>query len=522
MEWISDKVVTADMMREMDRKTIHEYGIPGIVLMENAGRGAFDFITDEFNPRKVAVFAGKGNNGGDGYVIARHLLNSGINVLTFVLASKKDIKGDAKTNLDALENMGASVVEAIDFAVLEDNRYRIQKCDLLVDAILGTGIQKEVSGYYREAIEFINGMAENYSMNVFSVDLPSGLNADTGQVMGVCVKADASATFGALKTGQLSFPGAALTGSLVLVDISMPRELYSDVPYKIVTEQAARELMPARFEDCHKGDVGRGLVLAGSPGKTGAAIMAAESAQRTGAGLITLAGPAGLHTVFESRTLEVMTEPLPDQDRGMLGEESLHRALELAEKKNAVALGPGIGRAPEVTAFVKEMIKKSPVPLVIDADGLNAVADEPQMLTEAGSDIILTPHPGEMARLTGTDTGSVLADRFGVCTKFADRYKAVVVLKGAHSLIGVPDGRARINITGNPGMASGGTGDVLTGIILGLLCQGLDPEEAAVLGTWLHGKAGDIAARELGEHGLIARDLMDKLPAAFSSLNVQK
>jgi NAD(P)H-hydrate epimerase len=519
MEWISDKIVSSEMMREMDRKTIEEYGIPGIVLMENAGRGAYDFIMDEFKPCNVAVFAGKGNNGGDGYVIARHLTNSGVKVMTFVLANKQDIKGDAKTNLQALENMGAPVIEAVDLAVLEDNRYHIQKCDLLIDAVLGTGISKEVTGYYRDVIELLNGIAEGFRINVFSVDLPSGLNADTGQVMGVCVQADASATFGALKTGQLSFPGASLVGSLALVDISIPRELYDDIPYRLMTRETAGELMPARTEDCHKGHVGHGLVLAGSPGKTGAAIMAAESAQRTGAGLVTLAGPASLHTVFETKTLEVMTEALQDEDRGMLGDPAVERALELAGDRSAVALGPGIGESPEVTSFVREVIKQCPAPLVIDADGINAVATDPDILAEAKSEIILTPHPGEMARLLDTDTKSVLADRFGCCLSFAAKYKTVVVMKGAHSLIVLPDGRVRINLTGNPGMASGGTGDVLTGIILGLLCQGADTEQAAVLGAYLHGHAGDMAADELGEEGIIARDLIERIPRAMIDVN---
>ncbi len=518
MEWISDKIVSSEMMREMDRKTINDYGIPGIVLMENAGRGAYDFIMDEFQPSSTAVFAGKGNNGGDGYVIARHLINSGVNVITFVLANKQDIKGDAATNLHALENMGAPVIEAVDIDVLEDNRYHIQKCDLMVDAVLGTGLTKEVTGYYRDVIELMNGIAAGFNMNVFAVDLPSGLNADTGQVMGVCVQADASATFGALKTGQLSFPGAALAGSLALVDISIPRELYDDIPYRLVTGEAARGLVPVRSEDCHKGDAGHCLVIAGSPGKTGAAVMAAESAQRTGAGLVTLAGPAGVHTVLETKTLEVMTEPLPDEDRGMLGETSLQRAMELAARKNAVALGPGIGQADEVTAFVREMVRQCPAPLVIDADGLNALAADPDILFEAKSDIILTPHPGEMARLTNSDTRAVLADRISACREFTQKYKTVVVLKGAHSLIALPDGRAWINLTGNPGMASGGTGDVLTGIILGLLCQGLTTEEAAVLGTYLHGLAGDMAAEELSEEGLIASHIMERIPSAILNL----
>jgi len=519
MSWIMDRVGGAAAMREMDRKAIEEFNVPGLILMENAGRGAFEFLVEEFEPRRVAVFAGKGNNGGDGYVIARHLINAGIGADVYLLARKEDVTGDARQNLDALVGMGGQVHQIQDEGALEDSRFRVLRADLIVDAILGTGIDSEVRGLFRDAIGLINNLVqENPRIRVFAVDLPSGLNADTGQVMGAAIRADATATFAMIKTGLLSFPGARLAGSLAVIDISLPRQLYGEAPHRLVTAEAANAMLPARDEDCHKGAAGHGLVLAGSPGKTGAAVMAAESGLRAGAGLITLAAPAGLHQILETKTLEVMTEPLPETDVGLLGEDAAERALELLAAKTAAALGPGLGHGDSVTGFVRKIIAEFDGPIVIDADGINAVAEDPEMLDASKGPVIITPHPGEMARLIGSDTSSVLADRLTVALDFAKKYNSIVVLKGAHTITACPDGGAFFNPSGNPGMATGGTGDVLTGVILGLLCQGLSPADAAVLGVFLHGLAGDLAAEKLGEEATIAGDLMDRLPDAFIAL----
>ncbi len=519
MTWIMDRIGSAAAMREMDRAAIEDHQIPGLVLMENAGRGAFEFLMEEFSPRRVTVLAGKGNNGGDGYVIARHLLNAGVAVDTIILAGKDEIAGDAKTNLDALMGMGAVVNQASVIDAFDDYRYQIVKSDLIVDAILGTGVAGEVKGFYRHAINLINGLVEdNPHLRVFAVDLPSGLNADTGQVMGTAVVADATATFGMLKSGLLSYPGARLTGSLALIDISLPRALYEDVPGRLVTVESASSLLPCRDEDCHKGVAGHGLVIAGSPGKTGAAVMAAESALKVGAGLVTLAGPAGLARLFELKTLEVMTEPLPESEAGLLGKDAIDRALELIDEKTAIALGPGLGRDPSVRELVSTLIAKRAAPLVIDADGLNAVAEDVSMLIEKGGPVILTPHPGEMARLLGSTTKAVLADRLQSALEFAKLYGVVVALKGAYTIVACPDGRAFYNTSGNPGMATGGTGDVLTGAILGLLCQGLDAVQATVLAVFLHGFAGDLAADDRGEEGMIASDVMRLMPDAMREL----
>ncbi len=515
-----DKVVTAAMMRELDRRAIEDHGVPGTVLMENAGAGSFELIREEFwPPGRVSIFCGRGNNGGDGFVIARHLLNAGVRPDVYLLAKRADVRGDAKTNLDILRKMKLEVKEVLDRKGLAEVRGKVMHSDLIVDAILGTGLNSEVKGFFREVIEFINKVSRGGpGIPVFAVDIPSGLNADTGQVMGSAVDADVTATFGLAKTGQLCYPGASLVGNLKVVNISIPASLYEDVPFHAVTEEGAAGLLRPRAEDTHKGQNGHLLILAGSSGKTGAAVMAGESALRAGAGLVTLGVPDGLLVVFEAKVLELMTEGVPDAGRSRFSAESVKRAVQLLDGKAAVALGPGTGQSDEVTAFSRKVIAACRAPMVIDADGLNAVAEDLDMLKAKKGPIILTPHPGEMSRLMNISTAEVQADRLGAALELARGRDVMVVLKGAHTVTASPDGRAYINLSGNPGMASAGMGDVLTGIISGLLSQGYDPVDAAVLGVFLHGKAGDLAAAKMGETGIIAGDLMSLVPGARQSL----
>jgi len=512
-----DKIATTAQMRELDRRTIAEHGIPGLVLMENAGRGAFAVIREQFPELgRVAVFCGKGNNGGDGLVIARHLKNAGIEVTAYLLARRAEVAGDAKTNLDAWVKLGGALKQVTAEKALGTHRNAILHSDLLVDAILGTGLSAEVKGLHAAAIRLLNEAADQRGIPVVAVDIPSGLHSDTGQVMGAAVAADVTATFGLAKVGQLCYPGASLCGRLEVIDISIPAELTSPLPYHAVTAAGAAGLLRERPEDSHKGRNGHLLVLAGSPGKTGAAVMAGEAALRAGAGVVTLGVPAGLHDRFERKTLEVMTEPLPDTDRRTLGKSSVARARELLAGKSALALGPGLSQSDEVAGFVKAVIKTCRVPLVIDADGLNAVAEEPKMLKAAQAPVIVTPHPGEMARLLKKSAAAVQADRLAAALALSKNYGVITVLKGAHTVTATPDGRAFINLSGNPGMASAGMGDALTGVIGALLGQGCEPLEAAVLGVFLHGSAGDLAAEEMGEVGIIASDLIARLPRAIA------
>lgn len=511
-------LVTAAEMREIDRQAIEVIGLPGVVLMENAGRGAADAIERRFaahRPGPVLVLAGRGNNGGDGFVVARHLLNRGWQVATLVLAAAEQVTGDAAIHLQALLRGEGAVhyagtSEAL-VAYLAERRPR-----LLVDALLGTGLNSEVRDLIAEAIDWINGAA----LPVVALDLPSGVDATSGQVLGRAVRADLTVTFAFAKVGQASGPGAGLIGELVTVDIGIPRTLLDQVSdfHLLVDADVARQLVPARPVTGHKGTFGHLLVVAGSLGKSGAAAMTAEGGLRVGAGLVTAACPASIQEVLAIKLTEVMTVPLPDR-AGVLEAAALSLIEGLWLDKQAVALGPGLGLTEDVCELVCSLVRSCPLPLVLDADGLNAIAADPSILLQQhGPPAILTPHPGEMARLIGGTVLQVEDDRVGTARAFACQYKVVLVLKGARTIIALPDGRVRINSTGNPGMASGGTGDVLTGVIGGLLAQGLGPEEAAVLGVYLHGRAGDRLRPRLGEAGMTATDLLRELPAARNEL----
>jgi len=516
------KLLTADEMRNLDRQSIEEFGVPGLVLMENAGRGATDFFCTTFAslfPGPVLVLAGKGNNGGDGYVIARHLTNRGWQVSTVVLADRESISGDAAVNLQVLLHSGAAVEFAPDEETLQSVLAAHNEQRLIIDAIFGNGLNSEVRGHYAAAIDWINAS----SAAVAAVDMPSGIEATSGRVLGRCVKADCSATFALAKVGQMLYPAAAYGGALQVVDIGMPGHLLKELPdsHVWVDQAHAAALVPARPVHGHKGTFGHLLVVAGSTGKTGAAGMTAVAGLRSGAGLVSLACPAATHAILAGKMTEVMTAPLADIN-GALSLQAQEDIRELWQDRDALAIGPGLGQHAETFALVRNLLRECTLPLVIDADGLNALAEHVQVLEGHGCrHLVLTPHPGEMARLVGTSVAEVEKDRVGVARQFATQYHLVLVLKGARTIIAFPDGRVRINSTGNPGMASGGMGDVLTGIIGGLLAQGLSGEDAAVLGVFLHGLAGDRVASRCGTAGLLAGDLLSELPAARATLTTQ-
>ncbi len=512
-------LTTAAEMREMDRRTIEDFGLPGRVLMENAGRGAVGFFLECFGRlegRSAAVIAGRGNNGGDGFVMARYLHQQGINVSVYLLSERGRVQGDALTNLALLDPAGVPVIALPDLEAFETVSAEIGRHAVFIDAILGTGLNSDVRGYFRTAIERINELGRP----VFAVDIPSGLNADTGRICGVCIRAAATATFAFAKCGHLIPPGAALTGDLRIVDIGIPAHIVESVAprQQAILPQTASGAVPRRQRDAHKGTSGHLLVVAGSPGKTGAAAMAALSAMRTGAGLVTLAVPKSLNPVVEPQVTEVMTALLPETVDGALDEKALDRILALAADKKCLAIGPGIGTGEETRHLVRQVVAKSPVPLVIDADGLNCLAGGTGVLKQAGVPVVLTPHPGEMSRLSGISTGEIQADRIGRAREFAEAHGVFLVLKGAATVVAAPDGRCLINTTGNPGMASGGMGDVLTGLIAGWMTQGLDPLAACLAGVFLHGRAADALSEESGPFGYLASDVMRQIPAQIRSI----
>ena len=512
-------LVTASEMQEMDRKTIESFGIPGRVLMENAGRGATRILFKRFSglsDKKVGVIAGRGNNGGDGFVIARYLAQKGIRVSVYLLATSSLVKGDAAANLKLLAPLNIPVIEIPDQNLFLKNKSSMLNQDIWVDAILGTGLKSDVKGYFKEIIEFINSL----NRPVFAVDIPSGLNSDTGQPCGASIRAHTTATFAFAKTGHLLFPGADYTGNLEIIDIGIPPYIAERIgPFQyLLTPDLVRTSFQPRPSDAHKGNAGHLLVIAGSTGKTGAAAMTAMSAMRAGAGLVSLGIPKSLNSVLEALCLEAMTCPLPETRDGMLDESSFDMIMELLAGKKCLAIGPGLGTGVKTKNLVCRIIQECMIPIVIDADGLNSLAGNTEILQNLKAPVILTPHPGEMARLINTTAGYVQKDRINCARNFALKFNVHLMLKGARTVIAHPDGKVFINPTGNPGMASGGMGDVLTGIIAGLVAQGYSPESATHAGVYLHGAAADAIAKKIGPFGFLATEVMEAIPEQIGKL----
>jgi NAD(P)H-hydrate epimerase len=515
------RLVSAAEMREIDRLTIAG-GTPGHVLMERAGRGATRALLECFphmrrKGRRAVICAGKGNNGGDGFVIARLLARREVRPTVVLLGRAAEVTGDAARNLRAYQRQRGRLIEVTESAQIAALAAALGQADVIIDAIFGTGLNSPVRGLHAEAIELINAAG----LPVFAVDIPSGLHADTGQPLGTCVQAEATATFGFAKLGQVIYPGAEVVGRLAVVDIGITAEALAAVPSSAEYLEAAAvaAAVPVRRPDAHKGDCGHLLAIAGGFGKTGAPQLVARAAARAGAGLVTLVGPASLYPIYASGVIEVMTEVLPDRDGRIAFDEGALAAL--LGGKSAVVIGPGIGTHDDAGRVVRWLLAHAPVPLVLDADALTCLASDLGALRAAAAPVILTPHPGEMARLCGSDAAAVQADRVGVARRFAREQRCVLVLKGARTVIAAPHaGRGDgayvwVNSSGNPGMASGGMGDVLAGILGGLLAQGLSTSEAACLGTYVHGAVADRLAAETGAIGLLASDVIQHLPAGL-------
>ncbi|MBI3325308.1 MAG: NAD(P)H-hydrate dehydratase [Nitrospinae bacterium] len=517
------RVTTAAEMRQLDRLAIDTYGIPGAVLMENAGAQVVRLLWQEYpdlQTRRVAVLCGRGNNGGDGFVIARYLHNAGVSVAAFLMGEQASIRGEARVHLDILTRLGVAVQEVTTAEAVQHIRAQLSAYDLLIDALLGTGLNAEVSGSMREMITAMNAAGRP----IVSVDIPSGLSADAGARLGEHIRADLTVTIGLPKRGLLLYPAAEHVGKLVVVDIGFPaavREHESVRCHLLLAHEIAR-LLHARRADTHKGTYGHVLVVAGGIGKTGAGALASLAALRSGAGLVTWAVPQSLNAAMEAKLTEIMTVPMPECDEGLLGAAAAKRILEWLDGMSALVIGPGLGTHPETVRCVHEVLRHAPVPAVVDADGINALALHPDVAGEARAPRILTPHPGELARLCKTTTATIQADRLVAAQDTARAHAACVVLKGAHTIIAEPQGTVYINPTGNPGMATAGTGDVLSGMIGAFIGQGFDPGTAARVGVFVHGLAGDLAAAKLGERSMAAGDVIDALPRAFQQLQAVK
>lgn len=506
------KIVTAAEMREIDRVTTERYGVPSLTLMENAGKAVADFVCTHY-PRasRIAIVCGKGNNGGDGFVAARHLHHAGKVVEVLLLASARDLKGDAAAMHARLP------FRAVEAQTEEEVRAEFLRgfvnAQLYLDALLGTGFKPPVSPLYAAAIGAMNAA----KVPIVAVDVPSGTDSDAMHPQGgaTMVRADSAVTFTAPKPVHVF--GDLMRRTTAVAQIGSPEEaIRSSHRLNVVTTQDFGKFLADRPLDSNKGMYGHALILAGSFGKSGASAMAGMACLRAGAGLVSVATPRSVLTSVASFAPELMTEPLPETEAGSISRAALEHWDELTKKMTVLAIGPGITQHPETVEFVREAVRRTSIPMVIDADGLNALDAHTAVLNEAKAPTIITPHPGEMARLMEADTKTVQADRIGVARRFAKDRNTIVVLKGYKTVIASPSGETWINCTGNPGMATGGTGDVLTGIVAGLLAQHpKEPLLCAMAAVYLHGMAGDLAREQVGELSLTATDLIQCLPEAF-------
>ncbi len=512
-------IVTPGQMQSLDAEAIEKYQIPGLVLMENAGRGSAEFILSEFGAqcsKGTAVLCGPGNNGGDGFVIARHLFQHGVRVRIFCLAPIEKFKGDALANYVIARNLHIPFSEILsdhDARGLEDI---LGSYGLIVDAIFGTGLSRAVSGRFALAIEAAN----NSSPPIVSIDIPSGISGQTGHVLGCAIRAAATCTMALPKVGLVTSPGFEFTGRLHIVEIGIPGQAVkaAGIPSFLITKEYAASILPERPLSGHKGTFGHLLIVSGSRGKTGAAALCAFGALRSGVGLTTLAIPEGSQPVMAEKLTEAMTLPIPQNEQGSLSRKALPLLLEEMSGKKALAVGPGAGVDEEAQETLRSLVLESTVPVVADADALTAISKRAADLQKSKAPILLTPHPGEMARLLHCSTKDVQADRVKAACDLAAETGATVLLKGARTVIAGPDGKYAINPTGNPGMGCGGMGDVLTGVVGGLVAQGCPAFESACLGTYAHGLAGDQIASFKGPWGYLASEVADWLPRVWKQL----
>jgi hydroxyethylthiazole kinase-like uncharacterized protein yjeF len=510
------KIVTAEQMRELDRRAIQDRGIPGLALMENAGRAVAEAavrMTRASPGRPIVVLCGRGSNGGDGLVAARHLAQMGRTPQVLLAAAPDEITGDAAANLSRLSEVGLSPTAVSEPGVVGR---ACSRAGLVVDALLGTGLAGEVRGLPRQLIEALS----NTHLPVLAVDVPSGLDADSGRPLGAAVQARETVTMGLPKIGLYLYPGCDYAGRVSVADIGLPADLLDESPAvaELTVPTWVRFLLPRRRTAAHKGDFGRVLVIAGSAGMTGAACLSAEAALRVGAGLVTVGCPASINDILEVKLTEVITFPLPETYERTLDTRALALILDLAEQTDVLAIGPGLSRQPDTAVLLRRLVARAEKPMVIDADGLNALADTAALLEGDHAPTVLTPHPGEMARLMEVTAEEVQANRLHFAEAATNRFQSVIILKGACTLIAEQGRPLMVNPTGNPGMASGGTGDVLTGMVAGLMAQGLLPFEAAAAAAYLHGLAGDLAAQQVGEASLLAGDVLRALPEALNTV----
>ncbi len=503
-------VSSVNEMREMDRTAIETFGIPDELLMENAALAACQVICGKFGSqgRRFVIFCGGGNNGGDGLAVARKLHSLGGEVQVRLLSDPAKYKGAARTNYDIVSRLPVDMVRINDPAAITQE---IVHADLIIDAIFGTGLTRDVEGRYRKVMEQINRSGKP----VMSLDIPSGVQGDTGQIMGIAVQADCTVTFGLPKTGNLLYPGFALGGELYVTHISFPRSLYESDSIRVAVNHPPE--LPPRNPNGHKGTFGNVLFIAGAATYYGAPGFAALSFMKAGGGYARLAAPRSMIPFLANRGPEIVFVPQAETAAGSIARSNRDDLLELASGMDMVIMGPGMSLEEETQALVRDLAGDITVPLLLDGDGITAVCQNLEIIQKREAPTILTPHPGEMARITGKGIGEIEADRVRILQETLSGLNAVLVLKGAHTLIGSPDGRIYINLSGNAGMGTAGAGDVLVGAIAAMHGMGLSPADAARKGVFIHGMAGDLAALERGEDGITAEDIQNFLPPAMKA-----
>ncbi len=511
-------VGNVNQIRECDRVTIEELGLPGLVLMENASRSVafqiMEMLDGEIEGRRIVIFCGKGNNGGDGFALARHLKNHNAYPTVYLLGKVEDLKGDAEFNCKLYQKLDGEVQEITEKEQIIDLSV---EADVIVDAMLGTGFTGELRGLYAEAGKIINESI----VPVAAVDIPTGVEADSGLASENAIVADVTVTFGMIKRGLLVSPGREHAGDVIVADIGIPPEVekQQNINLFIVEESDVFSALPLRGLNAHKGVAGHVYIIAGSPGLTGAAAMSGNAAMRAGAGLTVVGVPESLNHILEAKLDEVMTQPLPENFGHHLSYKAFDLAMTRIEWANCIVIGPGLGRDPDTAKLIDKIFdQKLDKPFVIDADGLNLLSDFPELMKKLPANTVLTPHPGEFSRLTNTPVKDILKSRFEIVEEYAKKWNAIIALKGAPTLTAIPDDGVYINPTGNPGMASGGTGDILTGIIAGFIAQGVPASIAAWMAVYLHGAAGDKAAEELNVYSLIAGDVLKYLPTILKNM----
>ncbi len=515
-------IASAVEMRGCDEEAIQRYGIPGIILMENAARGTADAMhahITSLSQKHILIICGKGNNGGDGFALARHLFERGCTVTVGTLSPINQLKGDARVNADIIKKISRSdssgkitLVTSITRQKLED----LPPVDVVVDAILGTGFKGKLKPKVASIVAWMN----NLPATRVAIDIPSGVDADSGNAEGITVQADITCTMGLLKTGLLFSPGRDAAGKIICVDIQIPPEVFrlANIKTYIVDEHDVRNAFPARALDAHKYQLGKVFVLAGSTGLTGAAALTSTSALRSGAGAVVLGIPETFNLMMEKKLTEVMTLPLADDGSGVLHGSAWDQIKEQSKWADVIAAGPGLSRSDDVKEIVVRLIREVEKPVVLDADALNVLSGSDSLLSKRKAPVIITPHTGEFSRLSGISNEAIKNERISVAQRYARMRKITLVLKGGPSIVASKDGNLYINQTGNPGMATAGAGDVLTGIIAGLWAQGMTEDAAAYCGAYIHGAAGDAAALKYGYQAMTAGDIQEELLKVFKGI----